>query len=186
MSCKLLEASTKIEHLHFNCVWKLACSGTNNSPDGGCTQASGQTGPCVGRESQARGLRRVGGAGRSGPEASVRLPLGKEAPEPGCSERWGQRLRSHGQWHHQPRVGGLTRGSLPSPARQTLAAWQQPQTGGRVKPYLENVQHVFVAEQGHGNADLLVLCLVASWRDLGAERRVWQEGGPWLPKGEAA
>lgn len=37
--------------------------------------------------------------------------------------------------------------------------------------YLENVQHVFVAEQGHGDADLLILRLVASWGYLGAQRR---------------
>lgn len=34
--------------------------------------------------------------------------------------------------------------------------------GAGGEPYLENVQHVSVAEQGHGNANLLILCLVAS------------------------
>lgn len=34
------------------------------------------------------------------------------------------------------------------------------------EPYLENVQHVPVAEQGHRNANLIILRLVASWGDL--------------------
>lgn len=38
--------------------------------------------------------------------------------------------------------------------------------GASGQPYLENVQHVSVAEQGHGNADLLILSLVASRGDL--------------------
>lgn len=39
------------------------------------------------------------------------------------------------------------------------------------QPYLENVQLVLVAEQGHRDADLIVLGLVSSRRDLGPRYR---------------
>lgn len=65
-----------------------------------------------------------------------------------------------------PRQDGLATG----PAHHLLRPQAQHTSGGGT-PYLKNVQHVFVAEQGHRDADLLILCLVASWGDLGVQRR---------------
>lgn len=90
--------------------------------------------------------------------------LGTNGPRPALPGLWSLALTSGS-------TGALSRGGgVRAPRGQC-----RPQGQG---PHLEDIQHVLVTEQGHGDADLLVLRLVASWRDLRAQRRLLADQGP--------